>query len=164
MNSLATLKSPAFKKLFNKYFVLDEGVFINDDKSKVSWCFIDEDLTYPFTSEYNELIKNCYIFHLTSNGYFALFYSLVKKDYSSVIFVDTEGEISILGSSIFDFVFNLDEYALKNHHKNTYENAAALFYNECQTIFDDVPPAVDLDTYISQNITPESEYGIKEEW
>jgi hypothetical protein len=162
MKSLAILKSSAFKDIFNKYFLLDEGVFINDDKSQISWCFMDEDLACPCVSEYNDLIKNSYIFHLTSNGYFALFYSLVKNNYSSVIFVDTEGEINIIGSSIFDFVFNLEEYAFKNHHQHAHENVAAFFYKNCQMAFGDIPPVVDLDTYIAQNPTPELEYGIKD--
>ena len=86
MDSLSILKSPTFKSIFNKHFLLDDGEFIDDDKSKVYWCFMDKDLAYPYVSEYNNLISNCYIFHLTSNGYFALFYSLVKNEYDSVIY------------------------------------------------------------------------------
>lgn len=162
MDSLSILKSPTFKSIFNKHFLLDDGEFIDDDKSKVDWCFMDKDMAYPYVSEYNNLISNCYIFYLTSSGYLALFYSLVKNDYDSVIFVDTEGEISVVGSSIFDFVFNLEEFALKNHHKNNHEKAASLFYKDCQAAFADVPQVLSLDDYIDNNPSPESEYGIKE--
>lgn len=162
MDYPSILKSPLFKNIFNKHFLLDEGAFIDDDKSKVDWCFMDESLAYPYVSEYNRLIKNCYIFYLTSNGYFALFYSLVKSTYDSVIFVDTEGEISIIGSSIFDFAFNFEEYAFENHHNNACDNAADLFYKECQVAFGALPPVVDLDAYIDKKTPLESEYGIKE--
>lgn len=162
MDTLSILKSPVFKDIFNKYFILDEGVFTDDDKSKVNWCFMDKEVAYPYVSEYNNLIQKSYIFYITSNGYFALFYSLIKNTYDSVIFVDTEGGISIIGSSVFDFVFNFEEYAFQNDHNNAFDNAAALFYKECQVAFGALPPVVDLDAYIDKKTPPESEYGIKE--